>query len=311
MNPKDFWKNFSFNAELHCAANFVYSGLNMLDSMDNIEHEDEVFEVLYNLSVGIERLLKTAFVLLEHKEEEDQSNFEKRIKSFLHNHGKIVKALEQSADLDVQEQERDFLLLLTEFYGKYRYGRYTLDSVQDLNAEVRILKDFLVKYACIDFGCDQIPVIQYEMEPVRLVIGESVGKLCKTLYTVIHNRAREIGLFTSELRTDSKAFKLFLGGSFDFTMENVALKELIIYLAKTGSLGDIDKLLEGVEPLEFDSADIPNLIESLRSFEMRSTLVQQVKYFYEDIDDIAMRFDLMSYVGKGANRISFDEAVEE
>lgn len=307
MKPKDFWKNFSLNAELHCAGNFVYSGLNVLDSLDQIENEDEVFEVLYNLSVGVERLLKTAFVLMEHDEGGNQDDFEKRIKLFLHNHGKIVKALEQTIDLNFQEAEYDFLQLLTDFYEKYRYGRFGLDSVQNLNAEVKILKSFLRKHAGIDFGHDEIPFLEYEMEPVRLVVGRSVRKLCLTLYKLIEKRSSEIGLFTYELRNDSKAYKLFLGKSFDFTMENVAIKELLVWMAKMGSLGYVDRLINNISPLEFDNAEIPRLIESFRSFEVRNELVQQVESFYYGIENKSERFDLMKFIGEGVNGIVFDD----
>lgn len=77
MDRTQFWKNFSLGKELDLAGGFIYNGLRRFHEMDSLYHEAEVFELLYNLSVGIERLFKVAIVLIEHDEFVDQERFER------------------------------------------------------------------------------------------------------------------------------------------------------------------------------------------------------------------------------------------
>jgi len=65
MTPEQFWKNSSLLDAVSIAGAFVYNGLRRFHEMQMLEHTDEIFEFFYNLSVGIERLLKVAVVLLE------------------------------------------------------------------------------------------------------------------------------------------------------------------------------------------------------------------------------------------------------
>lgn len=84
MNPAEFWKNFGLGEELSISGAFIYNGLRRFYELRKLDQPDEVFEVLYNLAVGIERLLKIAVVLLEHAEDEDQEALEQSL--ITHNH---------------------------------------------------------------------------------------------------------------------------------------------------------------------------------------------------------------------------------
>jgi len=55
MDRTTFWKNFNMGTELDVSGAFIYNGLEKLHKMDTFYHEQDVFEVLYNISVGIER----------------------------------------------------------------------------------------------------------------------------------------------------------------------------------------------------------------------------------------------------------------
>lgn len=56
MNKLEFWKNFNLGDELQIAGVFIYNGLRRFNRMRAINYSDEIFEVLYDLSVGLERL---------------------------------------------------------------------------------------------------------------------------------------------------------------------------------------------------------------------------------------------------------------
>ena len=72
MNPTDYWKNFQLGTELDVAGKFIYNGLRSLHEMGSLNHEEEIFEFLYSLAVGLERLLKIAVILIEHDDKVDE-----------------------------------------------------------------------------------------------------------------------------------------------------------------------------------------------------------------------------------------------
>jgi hypothetical protein len=63
MNKHEAWKNFNLGEELSISGAFIYNGLRRFHEMRVLVHTDEIFDFLYNLSVGLERLLKIAVVL--------------------------------------------------------------------------------------------------------------------------------------------------------------------------------------------------------------------------------------------------------
>jgi len=84
MNKHQAWKNFNLGQELSISGAFIYNGLRRFHEMQELDHTDEIFEFLYNLSVGFERLLKIAVILIEHKDDSNQEALEKSL--ITHNH---------------------------------------------------------------------------------------------------------------------------------------------------------------------------------------------------------------------------------
>lgn len=84
MNREQAWKNFDLGTEIDVAGTFIYNGVRCFHEMQILDHAEEVFEFLYNVSVGLERLLKVAVILLEHDKIEDQDQFEKSLITHVH-----------------------------------------------------------------------------------------------------------------------------------------------------------------------------------------------------------------------------------
>ncbi len=91
MNPTEFWQNFKLGEEQEIACNFIYDGLRNLHEMETISMETEIFPVLYNLSIGIERLFKVAIILLEFDDNTDINCLEKSLMT--HNHLELLKRI--------------------------------------------------------------------------------------------------------------------------------------------------------------------------------------------------------------------------
>ena len=60
MKAADFWKNFKLGEEISVSGAFIYNGLRRYHEMRKLDFTDEVFEFLYDVSIGLERLLKIA-----------------------------------------------------------------------------------------------------------------------------------------------------------------------------------------------------------------------------------------------------------
>src|SRR3546814_6147992 len=77
MSRSELWKNFRLGEELDVTGTFIYNGLRRFHELHKLDYSADLFEVFYQLSVGIERLMKIALVLLEHDDANDQDALEK------------------------------------------------------------------------------------------------------------------------------------------------------------------------------------------------------------------------------------------
>jgi hypothetical protein len=110
MKSDEAWKNFNLGQELHISGTFIYTGLRRFHEMRTLDHTDELFEFLYNLSVGLERLLKIAVVFLEHNDNTDQEKLEKSL--ITHNHLDLLKRVRKHARVNLSTPHNEFLALL-------------------------------------------------------------------------------------------------------------------------------------------------------------------------------------------------------
>lgn len=92
MKPADFWKNFRLGEEVHISGTFIYNGLRRFHELQHFESDDELFEFLYELCVGLERLLKIAIVLFEHSDAAHQTQLEESL--ITHNHVVLTARLQ-------------------------------------------------------------------------------------------------------------------------------------------------------------------------------------------------------------------------
>ena len=127
MKPTQFWKNFKLGEEVSVSGAFIYNGMRRFHEMRKLDYTDEVFEVLYDLSVGFERLLKIAVVLLEHDDAIDQEELEKSL--ITHNHLDLLSRVKKHVPVNLTSPHNDLLSLLGTFYKSLRYDRFSLSSV--------------------------------------------------------------------------------------------------------------------------------------------------------------------------------------
>jgi len=252
MNPTEFWQNFKMREEQEIACNFVFDALRNLHEMESLSLETEIFPVLYNLSVGLERLFKVAIVLLE---VDETTNVEEFARSLItHNHIVLLDRIKKKSPLSFGPAQTGLLNLLAVFYEDHRYGRFDIAQRDNLSKDKKLFHTYLQKYLNIDTTDDDLLAIENTAQ-VKKFMGKTVKKITKDLYSLIDKAATAKNLYTCEISGSwSKAAKVVWGNEeITFEEEEIVMMEVLIYLLKTTESTRIN-LLKEIEPLPLDPA---------------------------------------------------------
>jgi len=310
MTPKEFWQNFKMGEEQEIAANFIYDGLKNLHEMDTLSMETEVFPVLYNLSVGIERLMKVAIVLLEFDENTNVEDFEESL--ITHSHMELYARLKPHNKLQLGKVHMDLLQLLTMFYHSHRYHRFTLQSGTPATKDKKALHDFIAKYLKVDVTEDFLMTCVWNTPEIKKFIGKAVKKITKNLYSIIDESARAKNLYTYEISAGgSKAGKVLWGDEFlDFEDEDRIKTESLIFLMNLKGSGLVDTIKE-IAPLPLDPAlDTDHLQNLLRARAFGSDSIRdEIESEYEELKDVKERLEIIDLIRNPD--VSFGEMDEE
>lgn len=157
LNEKDyFWKNFILGTELQNSGTFIYNGIFHLDNIEYFRFEEECFEFLYNISVGIERLEKILIILIEHDNNiKSQEEFEKSL--ITHNHLDLLKRIKSERQLNFGKTHIRFLGLLASFYKSVRYERFNISSVYKPSQDKEKLVEFITSELKVELTQGPVP----------------------------------------------------------------------------------------------------------------------------------------------------------
>lgn len=304
MNPYDFWKNFRLGEEIHISGTFIYNGLRRFHELRKLDFADELFEFLYELSVGLERLLKIAVVLYEHTETTDQKELEASL--ITHNPLDLAARLRKHVELRFGTTHNDLLSLLGTFYKSLRYDRFALTSVYEGKKEAKAIRRLLVKHLQAEFPDGDSFLGTDNEDQYRKFIRRTVLKIARDVYRAIEDRARQINLYTYELRSGSKAESVFLR-EVDIADEDILWKELLVFFmnvkADTGYL----LFLRETPPLEFDPALVPDYLDCFKSDSSKADVMDELEHHYGemDCDERNERLQRMGIIG--APNVFFDD----
>jgi hypothetical protein len=297
MKPKEFWQNFKMGEEQEIAANFIYDGLKNLHEMDTLSMETEVFPVLYNISIGIERLMKVAIVLLEFNDNTDVAEFEKSL--ITHSHMELYARLKPHNKLNLSKSHMDLLQLLTNFYHSHRYDRFTLQSGTPVTKDKNALHEFISKYLKVDIAENYPMTCVWNTPQIKRFIGKTVKKITKNLYSIIDESARAKNLYTYEISGGgSKAGKVLWGNEFlDFEDEDRIKIESLIFLMNLKGSGLVDTIKQ-VTPLPLDPAldtdHLQNLLR-VRAF-VSDSIRDEIESEYEELTDVKERLEIIDLI---------------
>ncbi len=289
MNNKKIWQNFNMGIELDIAGNSIYNGLKFFDEMESFYYEDRIFEFLYQIAVGVERLEKITLILLEDKTDKNQNDFEKTLKN--HNHAALFDRIKKSKKITLGREHKAFLQILTSFYKNNRYGRYHLEKLDSYNEEKNKLVDFINRYSDENINNNSKIVITKNNIRIKKFIGNVIKKIVLVLYEIIKEKSIELNIYTHEIRLDSKASKIFLREEFDFNSENVLTKELLIFILKSDS--SFVRYIKTIKPLVFDENLILNYFKCFSNDTLKLKYMDELENHYEDIKNSKKRLDTL------------------
>ncbi len=291
MKPDEWWKNFALGMEVDVAGAFIYNGIKSLHDLPSFHHPIDIFEILYNISVGVERLLKVAVILLEHDAQCDIQDLEKSL--ITHNTIELARRVSRHNPLNLSGVHYEFLSLLSHFYKSIRYNRFSLNSVPNISEEKERLLDFLKKHIHIDVSRDEFIPTQ-NTNQIRKFIGRTTKAITDKVFCIIQKRARELNIYTDELRADSKALKVFYGERLDFIDEEIKKKEMLLFLMSNKSDGPHKELMQSIEALDMDPNMLPNYIQAILNDRHLPFIDEIVDELYAEIDNVKDRLELVS-----------------
>lgn len=306
MNPAEFWKNFMLGEELDIAGAFTYNGLRRFYELGQLDHPDEVFEVLYNLSVGLERLLKIAVVLLEHAEGMDQEALEKSLVT--HNHPELLRRVRTHAAISLARPHNELLKLLATFYKSRRYDRFTIKSIEGRHKDRIALCAFFSKQLGMELPNPNSLFGTPNNRRYKKFLRRVVQTVCRELYGLICSRARELNLSTYELRDGSKAQTVFLGEA-DIPAENVLWKEILLFFMNTNAKSGYLRFLRSIPPLDFDPGLVDKYLDCFQSDAAKSLAIDQLDQLYEELEGKGDRLQMIEVIGSPG--VCFDDLDDE
>jgi len=294
MDKQTFWKNFKLGQELHISGRFIFNGLRCFHEMEHLYHYDEIFETLYNLSAGTERLLKVAIILTEHDSTVEQSEFESSL--ITHDHQSLLLRLKESRQIGFSTVHNDLLAILGAFYKTHRYDRYVLATMTTESKEKSAIHEFFEKHLKIEIK-DEAPFnVSENTDQLRRFIGRTVGKITKALYDLICNEATRHNIYTYEIRNDSKASKIFIHEKYDFLDEDVLWREILVFLMNGDEQNGVQKFFKTIPPLEFDPGLIQEYLDCFKSSEKMLVCLGELKELYSGLSSVKDRLETISLI---------------
>ncbi|MDM7852694.1 hypothetical protein [Pseudochrobactrum kiredjianiae] len=316
MRRDEYWKNFNLGTELDISGRFLYNGLQVFHEMQDFSDEEDAFEFLYFIAVGVERLLKIAVILTEHDQSIDQAKFEQGL--ITHNHQALISRIKSRHNLNLHTQHNDLIAILSTFYKSHRYGRYSLESVAAPARERNDLVAFLESHLSTNIETSDIFNITKNEKKYKKFIGKTLSKIVTPVFKIIVSEASRLNLNTTEIKYRSKASKIFYNESFDFESEDFLHAELLAYFLSSSAKGPNSNFIrETMKPLPFDPALEGEYLQALRFEQAKIPIIDEMEEHYnlvenfkerKEIIETAVSLSLHSYIDDEDEEFNFEDA---
>lgn len=285
MTELQYFKNFNIGKEIDLAGTFAYNALSILNSAQDVYLNDQIFMFLYNASVSVERMQKCVLFMYGSYNGPEIEQFAETIK--IHNHQHLQCKINGYTKKKLSEEQNALLILLKNFYANGRYSNYSMEDTYDYKLA---LENFVKQY--YDTSMVKTHFFRedtYVSEEAKERIGRTLGKLLCYYYDLIKEKARELNLYTYELRNGSPAERVFLNTFPKSSLQAInasernALAELIVYLITNKAATGYLNYVRGLEPLNLDPHLVPEYLADIMNRQIPQSLVDEVEAIYEDM----------------------------
>lgn len=285
---RDLWTmNFSLRQELQISGVLIWKSIYEIDKIDfkrnngdessMIEHQ---FLSLYYSSQGIERIQKAIIELIckrNHILDKEKDKVYELLKS--HSHDGLNTWIEKQTGIKLNDNCRNFVDIIMDFYNNARYSRYSDDQyTKDPSREYHLLYKLSPKN---DPTPDTI---------IKNNFGKYLGDLAQTYYKIYTNLCNELNIFAYEIESDSDALIVYHHRDDtnlykELKKRRQAKKELLYWLIKNGKSNPSTKKVK--EPvLSFDPHMINDyLYELVSKNESIPFLYDIVSELYDELYD--------------------------
>ena len=291
MDKLTYFKNFNMGRELEICGDFLYESMRAMYSFRSFHEHFTINKILYFGSVGIERLQKIILCLYNFNTEESFDSAPKYMHE--HNHSTLHDQIKKSvSDLIIKKELLCTFQLFQEYYNNHRYGEFELNYSSD--QLVSLFANYLSNITGKKFDAKE-PINPCDFELMKKLYINHLGKIATEYFKIIKNKSNELNIYTTELYSDSNAYKVFycLEEKMyeNIRFESIAFKELIVYLSKIGSKANIKKISRSLKKIHFDPAMINDYLTELSVFKSSSMLTDEVYEFYNQLETEKKRKD--------------------
>ena len=287
MFINEIWdfKSINMAHELGIAGEFIYDSARKAMALRNLYNDYELNSILYNGAVGIERLQKI-YLCLSIPNPMDKSTVPECLKK--HNHNELEKHVKEYSGKCISANGRSLLGLFSGYNSKILKSLF-IGFLKKQNGKF----DFVELCTAVQF------------EPFKRYYINELGKTANYYYSLIDEKAREIGTYTYELDSYSNASRVFWSTQRrslykQLILEQEAVKELLIHLYKDHGDSGVLKLFNEMHSLEFDDALINDYLADLCEGNVNDSLIDWIDDLHEEIEDNderKERHELLSLIG--------------
>lgn len=203
--PQNVRTGITLQREINNASMFVYEAIERINKTQVfIEESADVFNFLYNLSVGFERVQKIVLHLLDIKESNDFC-IKFNEKYHIHNHAELHNYIKGKEDPKLNETQIRLLNLLSDFYLNNRYGRY--DQIGEYKFEAKELIHFVErstgkKIEKLDRDCYKNDIW------VKKFLTTQIVNLLRLYYNSVRNLSKSFNIYVDEAPSESRINEL-------------------------------------------------------------------------------------------------------
>lgn len=147
-------------------------------------------------------------------------------------------------------------------------------------------------------------------DDIKEFLGRVIGSISQKYYALVEKGSAANNTYTYELRSHSKAQKVFLAKYRKQSLmegqsnERIAFKELLLYIKNTKEESAFLKYMNEIPPLEFDKGMIEEYINELSHNIISQRLIDEVEYLYSEKGYSFERVQLIDLMG--TQNVQFD-----